>query len=810
MLGFRFSYLYKLHSESFMGLNVVCLPGTNPPGAVYRSSLPATPVSTPIRENGRFSEAALRERLCRTPSPRKCRLFESRVSEPDLGFNALDTAWPLSPDDDDDKSDNSDSTATITQNKERYFVEEDVKKPLSRRVFVGNISYRVTRKQLKEYFSQFGKVTDCVIVQDHIRRRPRGYGFVTFAKGEDAEKVRNSSPEFFELDSRRLRIFPADEKRTTRLQNEAQSLFDQDQYDTEDDDTSESTSMSGNIGSKIEHINDFNDDVLIIIFSYLELKERVKIERVCKRWKSVCLKMWHSQHELHFKNMFSIFKGSFLTNAILSSLLKKCSSHLKILDLYSASHVLDYRALEIIAQFCPNLEVINMSGVKATNVSIHQLAKKCPNLKKVILQKCLEIGENGIWWLLHLCKSLEYLDVTENIRLTGQCFHMAGSKIQTVILNGCSKLSPVGFSKIATKCSHLSSLHLNNCSQLTDGALELLCQVIYMYWKHLTGCSLSCEKYLTGSTLSVTASGLHHIGRLSNLEELSLAHNYAVDDDVVYSICHGCRKIRQLTNILVVDALMVLSILVDVTASGLHHIGRLSNLEELSLAHNYAVDDDVVYSICHGCRKIRFLNLSECYHGITDASLSALSNCNYLKTLYISYLDKITNEGISAIARQGQLETLQCRGCPNLGDTGFVTLAVLCPDLKSLDVSGCILVTNITVQACYDSILARTDHQTLTVIVGETSSDPDILNLDHPNLIVSKMSYCQYHLRPDRFDFVGQAAPDSDEDSENEDDPDLIRGMESGGGSWQVTEEILQDFLENDDPSAYNEWEAPF
>ncbi|XP_067136370.1 putative RNA-binding protein EEED8.10 [Centruroides vittatus] len=739
MLGFRFSYLYKLHSESFMGLNVVCLPGTNPPGAVYRSSLPATPVSTPIRENGRFSEAALRERLCRTPSPRKCRLFESRVSEPDLGFNALDTAWPLSPDDDDDKSDNSDSTATITQNKERCYVEEDVKKPLSRRVFVGNISYRVTRKQLKEYFSQFGKVTDCVIVQDHIRRRPRGYGFVTFAKGEDAEKVRNSSPEFFELDSRRLRIFPADEKRTTRLQNEAQSLFDQDQYDTEDDDTSESTSMSGNIGTKIEHINDFNDDVLIIIFSYLELKERVKIERVCKRWKSICLKMWHSQHELHFKNMFSIFKGSFLTNAILSSLLKKCSSHLKILDLYSASHVLDYRALEIIAQFCPNLEVINMSGVKATNVSIHQLAKKCPNLKKVILQRCLEIGENGIWWLLHLCKSLEYLDVTENIRLTGQCFHMAGSKIQTVILNGCSKLSPVGFSKIATKCSHLSSLHLNNCSQLTDGALELLCQ------------------------------------SLRDLKTLYLEGSF--------------RKL---------------------TASGLHHIGRLSNLEELSLAHNYAVDDDVVYSICHGCRKIRFLNLSECYHGITDASLSALSNCNYLKTLYISYLDKITNEGVSAIARQGQLETLHCRGCPNLGDTGFVTLAVLCPDLKLLDVSGCILVTNITVQACYDSILARSDHQTLTVVVGETSSDPDVLNLDHPNLIVSKMSYCQYHLRPDRFDFVGQVTPDSDEESENEDDPDLIRGMESGGGSWQVTEEILQDFLENDDPSTYNEWEAPF
>lgn len=315
---------------------------------------------------------------------------------------------------------------------------------------------------------------------------------------------------------------------------------------------------------------------------------------------------------------------------------------------------------------------------------------------------------------------------------------MAGSKIQTVILNGCSKLSPVGFSKIATKCSHLSSLYLNNCSQLTDGALELLCQ------------------------------------SLRDLKVLHLEGSF--------------RKL---------------------TASGLHHIGRLSNLEELSLAHNYAVDDDVIYSICHGCRKIRFLNLSECHYGITDASLSALSNCNYLKKLFINYLDKITNEGISAIARQGQLEIVQCRGCPNLGDRGFVTLAVLCPYLKLLDVSGCILVTNITVQACYDSVVARATNETLTVVVGDTTADPDVLNLDHPNLIVSQISYCQYHLRPDKFDFIGQTRSDFEEDSESEDEPELLQGVASGE-SWQVTEEILQDFLQNDDPSAYNDWEAPF
>ncbi len=76
MFGSRFRHLQKLHSETFLGLNAVCLPGL-PIGAVFRSSLPATPVATPIHREAfqQFSEQAIRERLCKTPSPRKNRAF---------------------------------------------------------------------------------------------------------------------------------------------------------------------------------------------------------------------------------------------------------------------------------------------------------------------------------------------------------------------------------------------------------------------------------------------------------------------------------------------------------------------------------------------------------------------------------------------------------------------------------------------------------------------------------------------------------------------------------------------------------------
>lgn len=57
--AYRLRYLQKLHQDAFLGLNAVLLGEGLPPGAVYRSSLPATPVSTPIRENWVFSEQVI-------------------------------------------------------------------------------------------------------------------------------------------------------------------------------------------------------------------------------------------------------------------------------------------------------------------------------------------------------------------------------------------------------------------------------------------------------------------------------------------------------------------------------------------------------------------------------------------------------------------------------------------------------------------------------------------------------------------------------------------------------------------------------
>ncbi|CAN1321958.1 Heterogeneous nuclear ribonucleoprotein 1 [Linum perenne] len=55
----------------------------------------------------------------------------------------------------------------------------------TKKIFVGGIPSAVTDDDLKEFFTQFGMVTEHQILRDHTTNRSRGFGFVTFEE-EDA------------------------------------------------------------------------------------------------------------------------------------------------------------------------------------------------------------------------------------------------------------------------------------------------------------------------------------------------------------------------------------------------------------------------------------------------------------------------------------------------------------------------------------------------------------------------------------------------------------------------------------------------
>lgn len=57
---------------------------------------------------------------------------------------------------------------------------------MGKRLFVGNLPYRVTSDQLNEIFSQNGTVVDVFIPLDRETRRPRGFALVEMSTDEEA------------------------------------------------------------------------------------------------------------------------------------------------------------------------------------------------------------------------------------------------------------------------------------------------------------------------------------------------------------------------------------------------------------------------------------------------------------------------------------------------------------------------------------------------------------------------------------------------------------------------------------------------
>lgn len=58
---------------------------------------------------------------------------------------------------------------------------------MSKKLYIGGLSYNTTDAELKEAFSQAGNVESATVVMDKFSGRSRGFGFVEMATDEEAD-----------------------------------------------------------------------------------------------------------------------------------------------------------------------------------------------------------------------------------------------------------------------------------------------------------------------------------------------------------------------------------------------------------------------------------------------------------------------------------------------------------------------------------------------------------------------------------------------------------------------------------------------
>jgi RNA recognition motif-containing protein len=85
---------------------------------------------------------------------------------------------------------------------------------MSRKLFVGGLSWNTTDEGLKEAFSRFGVVMEAKVVTDRETGRSRGFGFVSYSEATDGEAARQAM-DGASLDGRSIRVNAAEDKPRT-------------------------------------------------------------------------------------------------------------------------------------------------------------------------------------------------------------------------------------------------------------------------------------------------------------------------------------------------------------------------------------------------------------------------------------------------------------------------------------------------------------------------------------------------------------------------------------------------------------------
>ena len=82
---------------------------------------------------------------------------------------------------------------------------------MAKKLFVGSLSWGTTDVGLGKAFATYGEITEVKVITDRDTGRSRGFGFVTFARDEDA-KTAISKMHGTSLDSRNITVNEAQEK----------------------------------------------------------------------------------------------------------------------------------------------------------------------------------------------------------------------------------------------------------------------------------------------------------------------------------------------------------------------------------------------------------------------------------------------------------------------------------------------------------------------------------------------------------------------------------------------------------------------
>ncbi|KAL5559537.1 hypothetical protein UlMin_035748 [Ulmus minor] len=436
---------------------------------------------------------------------------------------------------------------------------------------------------------------------------------------------------------------------------------------------------------------DLTDDLLHMVFSFLDHMNLCRAAIVCRQWRAA------SAHEdfwrcLNFENR----------NITLEQFEDMCRRYPNATEVNISGNTIHLLVMKAVYSL-RNLEVLTLGKGTLVDSFFHSLAD-CHVLKGLNINDAT-LG-NGIQEIPINHDKLRHLQLTKCrvMRISIRCpqletLSLKRSNMAQAVLNcpilrdldigSCHKLSDAAIRSAAISCPQLESLDMSNCSCVSDETLrEIAAACVNLHVLDASYCpniSLesvrlpmltvlklhSCEGI---TSASMTAISNCYMLEVLELDNCSLLTSVSLDLPRLQNIrLVHCRKFADLA----LRSLMLSSIMVS-NCPLLHRINITSNsLQKLSLQKQESLT-----TLALQCQSLQEVDLTDC-ESLTNSICDVFSDgggCPMLKSLILANCESLTAVRFSSTS----LVSLSLDGCRSV-----TALELKCPYLEKVSLDGC-------------------------------------------------------------------------------------------------------------------------
>ncbi|XP_031235944.1 dynein regulatory complex subunit 6 [Mastomys coucha] len=446
-------------------------------------------------------------------------------------------------------------------------------------------------------------------------------------------------------------------------------------------------------GRTTSDISALPDQAILQIFLYLTFKDMITCSQVNRSWMAMIQRgsLWNSIDFSTVKNIadkcvvttlqkwrLNVLRLNFRGCDFRTKTLKAVS-HCKNLQELNVSDCQSFtdESMRHISEGCPGVLYLNLSNTTITNRTMRLLPRYFHNLQNLSLAYCRKFTDKGLQYLNlgNGCHKLIYLD-----------------------LSGCTQISVQGFRNIASSCTGIMHLTINDMPTLTDNCVKVLVEkcprissVVLIGSPHISDCAFKAL-----STCDLKKIRFEGNKRITDACFKSIDRNYPGINHIYMVDCKGLTD-SSLKSLSGLKQLTVLNLTncIRIGDVGLKHFfdGPASiKLRELNLTNCSLLGDSAIIRLSERCPNLHYLNLRNCDH-LTDLAIEYLASMLSLISIDLSGT-LISNEGMSILSRHRKLREISLSECVNITDFGIRAYCKTSLDLEHLDVSYCSQLTD--------------------------------------------------------------------------------------------------------------------